>query len=187
MDNQEKIICSARNFSKNIEKGEQRINGLQFQDVVLCETRVWLRGNNIDSSQFSPYVQEGLVFHSSQSLESLLGISPDKCDWKNCVVTETKKSNSFEHATISQLGFYMIMLTAASQNIWVGRIQYLKARRIVPILLDITLIEKSIMSLKEIFEILTKDSPPAPLRKGVCRGCSFEIICYERSVQEMEE
>jgi CRISPR-associated exonuclease Cas4 len=87
------------------------INGLPFQHIHLCPTRTWLHYYRIDCTHLNRHMQAGLLLHATAyggrgaRSDVGFGLSPDALDVRQREISEVKKSNSHEHASIAQLHF----------------------------------------------------------------------------------
>jgi CRISPR/Cas system-associated exonuclease Cas4 (RecB family) len=129
----------------------------------------------------------GKSIHKNDFVQSGFGLAPDFIDWKKHVVIERKNSQSYEAATIMQLLFYMTMLTATTEIIWSGNIQYIRSKQLKEVILSEENIKKLDKSAEEIHAILFLKSPPFSNEKNICKQCSFGLLCFGSTDQEWEE
>jgi CRISPR-associated exonuclease Cas4 len=76
-------------------------HGLVFQHAALCARRSWLHLHRSSMNAWSDLVRLGAVRHADShsrdlSTDGLMGLHPDRIDWKQRVVVEEKSSKSCE-------------------------------------------------------------------------------------------
>jgi len=181
------LITLAKNFHDKHSERKYKLNGLHFQDNELCKTRLWLGANGVNCSRINKHMLSGKSIHKNDFVQSGFGLAPDFIDWKKHVVIERKNSQSYEAATIMQLLFYMTMLTATTEIIWSGNIQYIRSKQLKEVILSEENIKKLDKSAEEIHAILFLKSPPFSNEKNICKQCSFGLLCFGSTDQEWEE
>ncbi len=129
------FIQIARDFADICERSG--LHGLLFQHYVLCRRRAWFHMNRVDYAHLDQRMQRGLALHDKskprdRSVEGLLGLAPDRIDWKNSIVIEAKGGGGAVSAVSAQTAFYALMLTSATGRQWraINEIIEAKTRRI---------------------------------------------------------
>lgn len=156
--------------------------GLLFQHAALCARRCWLHLHRASMNEWSEHIRLGAVRHADshtrdRSTDGLMGLRPDRIDWKGYVVIEEKSSKSHAAATEDQLSFYVAMLTAATGKPWTGRLYLLGAKRYREVVLDAMRMRRLEEAL-ELLERLKSDAlPPKAEKLTVCDGCSNAEFC----------
>ncbi len=175
-----------------MEAAELRgFHGLLFQHVTLCSTRVWLHYHRIDCAHLNRHMQSGLYLHETSYARRLdrvwgYGIRPDQIDFDRHTVTEVKSRNSFAEASRLQLAFYMTVLIRATEVVWTGTLRYPSRRQIEHVDLTLDLQTALVSATSQIVAITTQTTPPPKLDKPVCSGCSYRLLCWGQSTEDLD-
>lgn len=166
------------------------VQGLSFQHIALCPTRTWLHYHRLDCGHLNRHMQLGLLLHERVAGnplgQGLHGLAPDRIDWQRHEISEIKNSRSHEGALVNQLLFYLAAMSLATGDIWRGMLRYTTSRRTRAVALDTDTIEQLQQSWQHLQAILTLSRPPAPVRKSVCQGCSYRLLCWGQSTDDEE-
>jgi CRISPR-associated exonuclease Cas4 len=156
--------------------------GLVFQHAVICARRCWLHLHRASMNEWSDLIRLGAVRHADshgrdRSTDGLMGLRPDRIDWKQRVVIEEKSSKSHVEAAKDQLAFYVALLTAATGLLWSGRLYLLGAKRHHEAALDSQQMDRLETSLVLLERLKTERRPPKARLLPVCKGCSNSEFC----------
>ena len=158
------------------------LHGLHFQHVTLCERRAWMYLSNINFAQWYNRVQLGTAKHQTsytrdKSVNGLIGLSPDRLDWKNHIVYENKGTAGAVEASNNQTAFYAVMLSIATGKDWRAFISILSSRRNRELKIDSHRLDRLLCASNRL-EVLsyTENVPHAP-KKKLCGKCSFAGFC----------
>jgi CRISPR-associated exonuclease Cas4 len=167
-------------FYERVER--LNLHGLHFQHVDLCERRAWMYLHGINFAQWNVRVQVGTAKHVTsyardRSTVGLFGLAPDRIDWDNRIVYESKGTGGAVEAVSDQTAFYAVMLSIASGQEWRAVTQILSTRRRREVGLDGERLRR-LWESSERLEVLTRrtDVPPAQ-RIPLCASCSFAAFC----------
>ncbi len=174
------IVESAREFAGLVEDFD--LHGLLFQHVELCERRAWLHMNRIDYSHLEERMRLGAVSHDlhkprDRSVEGLIGISPDRIDWDNRKVIETKGTAGARSAVSCQTRFYALMLSAATGEPWSASNEIIGKKKALDV--SVTLGDaREMIGLAQRLEVISgMETPPEAERKPICASCSYRHLC----------
>jgi len=178
-------------ISLAMEAERYGMHGLLFQNVCLCPVRLWLHYSRVDCAHLNRHMQRGLVdqgahYTGAAGISQGIGIAPDMLDFNHHVVSEIKVRKSFPHASRAQLLFYMVVLTVNTGVIWSGRLRYPSARRVE----TVELTEENQRWLGELFGrirvVIAGASPPAKVKQRLCQDCSYRLLCWQRSTDDVD-
>lgn len=169
----------------------QGYHGLLYQHITLCPTRTWLHFHHVDCAHLNRHMQKGTILHQSTYRGQLdrvwgLGIRPDAVDFSRHLVNEVKNSRSFGAASILQLGFYLAVLTVATQTLWEGRLRYPSLRKVTPVVLTRGLQEDVAAATHQIHKIVSLPTPPVKVLKPLCTACSYRLLCWGLSTEDLD-
>lgn len=172
------------------EADEGGFHGLLYQHVLLCPTRVWFHFHRIDCAHVNRHMQRGLQRHHQTDRGHLdrlegLGIRPDAVDLTHHVIDEVKSSRSFEPAARLQLAFYMAVLEQALNTPFEGRLRYVALRKVITITLTEDDQENLVQATHAIQEIVARPVPPNRENKPLCRECSYRILCWGLTTEDV--
>lgn len=168
------------------------ITGTHFNYYQLCRRKLWLFANGINMEQNSELVYEGKLVHegcypqrSSRYEEvEIDGVKVDYYDARNKVIHEIKKSNKVEKAHEWQLKYYMYVFEQHGINGIKGVLEYPELRKTLEVFLS-DVDREDIASIKqEISSIITQESCPPLVKKGICKNCSYYEFCYSNEMEE---
>lgn len=170
----------AQEFYERVDR--LRLHGLHFQHVTLCERRAWMYMSNINFAQWYSRVETGAAKHSTSyardhSTEGLLGLYPDRIDWKNKIVYENKGTAGAVEASNNQTAFYAVMLSLSTGESWRAVTHILSTRKRREVKIDENRLQK-LWEASERLESLAgmNDIPFAPC-VPLCATCSLAGFC----------
>ena len=158
------------------------LHGLHFQHVALCARRAWLHLNRIDYAHLDEHMAHGTAIHETsrprdRSVVGLIGLSPDRIDWRGRVVVEAKARPGARTAVSRQTAFYALMLWAATGEPWQGRNDILEQRRHRPVVVDAEVVSEMLELARALAQLSECDRPPRAVRKPLCAACSYRFLC----------
>jgi CRISPR-associated exonuclease Cas4 len=168
------------------------ITGTQINYFFLCHTKLWLFSYGITMEQESDLVFEGRLIHEttypqrSEKYEeiSIGSIKVDYYDPKRKVIHEVKKSDKMEPAHEWQLKYYIYVMEQYGMEGVTGILEYPKMRQTTEVLLS----DRDRVELEEIIGkvngIIGSGGCPQPVKKKICRQCSYNDFCH---AEEMDE
>ncbi len=159
-----------------------RLHGLHFQHVTLCERRAWMYFHNINFAQWYTRVETGTAKHATSyardhSVNGLLGLSPDRIDWENCIVYENKGTAGAVEASNNQTAFYAVMLSIATGKKWQAITHILSTRRKREVLIDADRLEKLWNASERLETLAAMKNVPHALSVPLCGTCSLAGFC----------
>lgn len=162
------------------------ITGTHIAYLHTCHRKLWLFANGIQMEHTSELVGEGKLIAYTTYLDrsrkytelAIDGIKIDFYDAKNKVIHEVKKSDKVEHAHIAQVKYYMFVLSRNGIHEPEAILEYPKLKQ-----RDMVYWNKDINSLGQQWEqevdlIISQDSCPPLVKKGICKNCSYYELCY---------
>lgn len=176
----DQLLCNALQFRDLVEAFH--LHGLLFQHVELCERRAWLHMNRIDYSHLDKRMQLGAISHDlhktrDRSVEGLIGISPDRVNWKSHKVIETKGSAGARRAVSCQTRFYALMLTAATGHLWAAENEIIGKKKAINVSLSLDDADVMITMARRLGQIAEMITAPRAERKAICTSCSYRYLC----------
>lgn len=180
MADQDAISAIAREFARLCEVAD--LHGLLFQHYVLCHRRAWLHMNRVDYAHLDERMQRGLVLHDKskprdRSVIGLMGLAPDRIDWKNSIVIEAKGGSGAVAAVSAQTAFYALILTAATNRVWRAVNEIIEAKRKREVTMDVNMAEKMLTTAEGLSELRAAPTPPLAQIKPICAHCSYRHLC----------
>ncbi len=157
------------------------IKGEYFYHLYSCHTRLWLYHRNISGSTLNEHILIGKYLDEETfsreggkiMIEGLCAIDFIK-QGDTIEVHEVKKGAGNDIAQEMQVQYYMYVLGRIFSTKVSGFIHYPLRKRIIEVVLD----EKKVIdSISEIRNIISS-SCPLPVRKPICRGCSYAEVCW---------
>lgn len=174
------LLQKARDFQKLVEAHD--LHGLLFQHLELCPRRAWLHLNRVDYAHLDERMRLGAVAHEmsksrDHSVVGLMGIAPDRIDWKRSTVIEVKGSAGARDAVSCQTRFYALMLMAATGRIWSAENEIIGKKK--RLLISISDDDASTMLdiAKRLGEMRFLPLAPRAHRKSICDLCSYRFLC----------
>lgn len=169
----------------------QGYHGLLYQHITLCPTRTWLHFHQVDCAHLNRYMQHGTVLHQTTYRGQLdrvwgLGIRPDAVDFPHHLVNEVKSSRSYAEASHLQLGFYVAVLTVATKVLWEGRVRYPSLRKVTTVVLTPRLQADVAAATYQIHHTVSEPLPPAKVLKPLCTACSYRLLCWGLSTEDLD-
>lgn len=168
------------------------ITGTHFNYYQLCKRKLWLFANGINFEHTSDLVYEGKLIHEDSYPQrrskyeeiEIDGIKVDYYDAKNKVIHEIKKSNKVERAHLWQLKYYMFVFERNGIDGVSGILEYPTLRKTEQVALnDIDRDEIRKMEV-DIQNVISQDTCPPLVKKGICKNCSYYEFCYSEEVEE---
>jgi len=173
------VPARVRAFARICE--EHNLHGLLFQHLAICRRRAWLHMHRIDYAHLEERMAMGSLSHAlnkvrDTSVLGLLGLSPDRIEWKDRRVIEAKGRRGAWQAVSRQTMFYALMLHNRTGQPWTPAIEIISERRIET--LEMT--EKHVIDMLAMAEALSrlKDARcPNGINAPICGTCSYRFFC----------
>jgi CRISPR-associated exonuclease Cas4 len=174
------VHSMVREFADIAERED--LHGLAFQHLTLCERRAWLHLHRIDYAHLDEGMARGTALHDvhrprDHSVEGLIGLSPDRIDWSNCVVFEAKGGAGAVAAVSRQTAFYALLLWAAGGKPWSAVTNILATKRMRRVEIESSLIQSMLTDAKRLATLRRCAKPPQADRKKICPSCSYRFLC----------
>lgn len=119
------------------------------------------------------------AYSRDASLTGLLGLAPDRIDWRGRVVEEHKHGKADHECARAQCMFYAAALSAATDDVWTGRLISLSTRTRQEWRVDASVLGW----LEELAGVLDglqgQTVAPNASRISACALCSFAEVCWE--------
>jgi CRISPR-associated exonuclease Cas4 len=174
-------------FWKKSYKFQHRIehlnlHGLHFQHIELCSRRAWMYLHKVNFAQWYSRVATGSAKHAvsyqrDHSVRGLMGLSPDRIDWKKCIVYENKGTAGAVEASSNQTAFYALILSICTEKQWQAFVHILSTRRKREIILDEVRLQKLWDASLKLEQLMHQENVPKVEKIPLCRTCSFAIFC----------
>lgn len=156
--------------------------GTQINYFFICKRKLWLFTNHIEMEHSSELVSLGKMLHEFSYRRKMkeIQIGSIKIDFleKGCEVHEVKKSKKAEEAHRWQMFYYLHYLKKRGIENLKGFINYPLTRQIVEVELTPEKEKQVEKMLEEVRDILTKETPPEPVKIPYCRRCSYYEFCW---------
>ena len=170
------------------------ITGILFNYYQLCRRKLWLFANGINMEQESDLVYEGKLVHESSYPQrtaryeevEIDGIKVDYYDAKSKVIHEIKKSNKMDKAHEWQLKYYMYVFEQHGIVGVKGILEYPLLRKTQEVILTDVDREEIRAISEDITKIISQDTCPQIVKKGICKNCSYFEFCYINEKEEEE-
>jgi CRISPR-associated exonuclease Cas4 len=160
--------------------------GTQVNYFIVCPSKLWYFSHYLQMEQTSDLVSLGKLLHETTYerikkdvlIDSKISIDFVKKGDK-IILHEIKKSKKLEKAHFYQTLYYLYYLKNVKNipNVE-GILNYPKLRKTEKIKLTNQREEEIENILKKIEEIISKQKPPKPEKKGYCRKCSYFEFCF---------
>ena len=168
------------------------ITGTQFNYYQLCHRKLWLFANFINMEHESDLVYEGKLVHESSYSQrasryeevEIDGIKVDYYDGKHKVIHEIKKSNKVDKAHEWQLKYYMHVFEQHGIDVVKGILEYPLLRKTKEVVFTDVDREDIQTILQDTVRIISQDTCPPLVKKGICKNCSYFEFC---NIKELEE
>ncbi len=160
-----------------------KINGTMIESYCACPRQLWLYGRGIVVNPDNVYLQLGRHIHETYYRNERKELFIDetiKIDVLSSekLVGEIKKSSKLIEAARMQLAFYLYYLKQKG-IIMEGILLIPLERRKEKISLTPEIEEKVEKTIREIKEILSRNTPPPlPEKKSICSKCSYREFCW---------
>ncbi len=170
----------AKAFQQRIET--LNLHGLHFQHISLCERRAWMYLHKINFAQWYSRVATGAAKHSTSyqrdhSVRGLIGLSPDRIDWQQCIVYENKGSGGAIEASSNQTAFYALMLSIATGKKWKAFIHVLTTRKKREVKMDQQRLQALWEASLHIETLSQQEHVPMAQQISLCKTCSLAGFC----------
>ncbi|OKY78763.1 MAG: CRISPR-associated protein Cas4, RecB family nuclease [Candidatus Methanohalarchaeum thermophilum] len=159
------------------------ITGVQVNYYFICKTKLWLFSNYIKMEEESELVKLGKLTHQSSynREEKEVNLGPIKFDFvkrKECLeIHEVKKSKKMKKSHKYQILYYLYYLDQLGIKAH-GILEYPKIKEKEKIKLTDSDKKEIKTLIKEIREILNKDTFPSPNWKKICKKCAYREFCF---------
>lgn len=171
-------------LATSLDPASLRVGGTEVNYFHICRTKLWLFSHGMEMERTSDRVDLGRVMHEESYtrarhkellIDDLLRIDFDEASG---VIHEMKLSKVFEDAHRYQLLYYLYYLKQKGVEGLTGEINYPRQKRTQKVNLTPELETEIAAMVIEIQAIKRSDTPPAPLRAGHCKKCSYEEFCW---------
>jgi CRISPR-associated exonuclease Cas4 len=171
-----------------------KITGTMINYFFVCHRELWLFANGINMEHNSDLVYEGKLIHeesypqrpSKYEEVEMDGIKVDYYNAHNRVIHEIKKSNKVEKAHEWQLKYYMYVFEQHGIDNIKGMLEYPELRKTSEVVLSDVDREGIAMMRQDIEKIVSQESCPPLVKKGLCKNCSYYEFCYSKEVEAGE-
>lgn len=159
------------------------LHGLLFQHVALCHRRAWLHLQHVQCAHLEERMGMGIVRHDLNrardvSVEGLLGLMPDRIDWKNRIVIEAKGKGGAKEAVSYQTIFYAILLACATQKDWGAQNDILSTKKIRAIDITPKLLQSMHAHAQDIIALKESSQAPVEYWRPFCNTCGYRFLCW---------
>jgi CRISPR-associated exonuclease Cas4 len=111
------------------------------------------------------------------SVEGMIGLAPDRIDWKSFEVIEAKGSAGARRAVSFQTLYYAIMLMASTGRRWSASNEILGSRKRIPVPIDLDGIIRMIAMARELALLKGEEAAPPADMRPICASCSYRFLC----------
>lgn len=161
-----------------------KITGVMVQYYKACFRELWFFANQINMNIDDENILLGKLLHKisySKETKNLLIDDTISIDFKkiskNLIIFEIKKSSKLTEPSKWQLYYYLYYLK--QKGIYAeGLLVYPKERRKERLILTEEIEKEMKEIIKKIPKIVFLSTPPKPVRKPYCKGCSYYEMCW---------
>lgn len=162
------------------------LTGTHIAYLHTCHRKLWLFAHGIQMEHTSEIVAEGKLIAETTYLDrarkytelAIDGIKIDFYDAKNRIVHEVKKSDKVEHAHIAQVKYYLAVLARNGIEQPGAILEYPKLKQTEHLDWDDSYADEAKEWEEKAATIISKESCPALIQKGICKKCSYYEFCY---------
>lgn len=157
------------------------LHGLAFQHHAICRRRAWLHLNRIDYAHLEERMALGSLAHTTskardRSVKGLMGLSPDRIDWRKRIVVEAKAKGGAAGAVSRQAVYYALMLSARTGKVWRAAVDVISKRRTRDVEIDDGLVAEMLTAARDLASLA--DAPcPDGIDAPICQACSYARLC----------
>ena len=157
------------------------LHGLAFQHYAICRRRAWLHLNRIDYAHLEERMALGTLTHATSkardcSVEGLMGLSPDRIDWRQRIVVEAKGKGGAADAVSRQAVYYAPMLGARTGQAWRAAVDVISERRTRHVEFDDALVTEMLAAARDLAALADVPCPDG-IDAPICRTCSYARLC----------
>lgn len=157
------------------------LHGLAFQHHAICRRRAWLHLNRIDYAHLEERMALGTLVHTAskardRSVEGLMGLSPDRIDWRQRIVVEAKGKRGAADAVSRQAACYALMLGARTGQTWRAAVEVISERRTRHVEVDDALVTEMLTAARDLASLADTRCPDG-IDAPICRTCSYARLC----------
>jgi CRISPR-associated exonuclease Cas4 len=160
-----------------------KISGVLVQYYVTCVTELWYFSHGINLDKFNQNMQLGALIHDSSfeqaSRNIQIGdeIAIDVAKHSKNIIYEVKKSSKLLTGAKYQLLYYLYYLKKKGVNMK-GILSVPKEK----LNMSIELNEEGEKEISDILDgiqsVVNMPTPPPPVKKPYCKGCSYYELCW---------
>ena len=157
------------------------LHGLAFQHHAICRRRAWLHLNRIDYAHLEERMALGTLAHTAskardRSVEGLMGLSPDRIDWRQRIVVEAKGKGGAVDAVSRQAVYYALMLGARTGQTWRAVVEVISKRRTRHVEVDDVLVTEMLTAARDLASLADTQCPDG-IDTPICQTCSYARFC----------
>ena len=159
----------------------ERITGYHFYNYGSCKTRLWLFHRNIEVGKENDHIRIGKHIDETTHLRNKKSLTIQglcQIDYidngQHVEIHEIKKGSKLSEAIELQVMFYMSVMKQITGEIPKGYVHFPEVKKVLSLELDSKRLEQV---TKEIEQIVNGKCPD-PRRIPICRGCSYEEMCW---------
>uniref|UniRef100_A0A7C2K4C2 CRISPR-associated exonuclease Cas4 n=1 Tax=candidate division WOR-3 bacterium TaxID=2052148 RepID=A0A7C2K4C2_UNCW3 len=163
---------------------EVEITGTLIWYYYICRREVWLMSRHITPWQENPFIELGRLISKETYERSKKEIKVEnvvidiiKSADHKILVGEVKKSSRFLKSAIMQLAYYLMKLKKYGIDS-TGILLFPKEKRRLLISLTREIELELEKAQKDIKELITRESPPAPVKNKFCSKCGYREFCW---------
>ena len=155
--------------------------GTQVNYYFVCRRKLWFFSHDLSMEEKSDVVLLGKLLHETGYKRKFKEVSLGriKIDFleHGTEVHEIKRSRRIEKAHIYQLRYYLHYLKRLGVEA-TGVLNYPLLRRKVQVSLTQDDENEMRQILHDMDKILASETPPTPVRLGICKKCSYYELCW---------
>lgn len=161
---------------------EVKVTGLMMQYLHVCERELWFASRGLDIDRDAPNIRRGTQIDETSYRDqrnSFLINGRIQIDvLSDGRVMEVKASSALEKPARMQLLYYLWYLDRVYDVSRTGVLAYPAERTRETVELTPEREAEIEDSLRRIFEVVERDSPPPLEKKPVCESCLYQDICW---------
>jgi len=157
------------------------VTGLMMRYYHTCHRELWFESHDIEIDRSTNSIQRGTRVDdmSYSNLSEVLHIGPIAPDvMEDGKILEVKPSSSMEKASKMQLGYYLWYLKHKCGENRKGVLTVPNEKERTTVKLTAELESEIEDAIREIYEVVSKESPPEPEEKPFCETCAYQDFCW---------
>jgi len=161
---------------------EFRVTGVMMQYYVVCERELWFHSRHVEIDRENAAIVRGTHVDDTAYAEKRRNVSIDGTIAIDVLddgrVVEVKPSSAVVEPAKLQLLYYLWYLDRVVGVEKDGVLAHPTERKREPVQLDSEAAERVESAIRGVYDVVTRDAPPAAEEKPVCDSCAYHDFCW---------